>query len=382
MASKDFNDLMDLLFQKKQRIEKITTSLNGNSTGHTHISFIGSTDTFSSKEPDVVTYTLHLRQTIDSDGNYELVAFKDIEQYYRDIDFLLGAEQPKLNLASRDITEGRYRFDFDPDELVGEFLLSRNRELKKFSKLKSEHFHIAAHCMNAAAYALQQYEQLRVKTPGLESYHQAIDKVYMKAFRSNPNFVKNYIQHKTTNDFNLVNFMVQVRAVTQHVDVMKTVFSKGGMHVNQGIHLLLDTYRKYAEACVKPLNFLRIGLEIANGDPCPKRTKGAEANKVILQPALGTLLDCYDPRIRNSESHLSTEVDTENGQVLFYDDSNGKHEFLVKYSFIELADMTNKLQHNLFLALIFTAYLEWRTMLLVITLKSLEYKLALLKVGN
>ena len=61
-----------------------------------HISFIGAIDTFSSKEPDVVKYTLHLRHTIDSDGNYELVAFKDIEQYYRDIDFLLDAEQSKL----------------------------------------------------------------------------------------------------------------------------------------------------------------------------------------------------------------------------------------------------------------------------------------------
>ena len=95
-----------------------------------------------------------------------------------------------------------------------------------------------------------------------------------------------------------------------------------------------------------------------------------DAIALILQSAMGTILDCYDPRIRNSESHLSTEVDAKNQQVLFYDDTNGKHEFLVKYSFVELADMTNKLQNNLFLALAFTAYVEWRTMLLVITLKS------------
>jgi hypothetical protein len=95
MASKDFENLMDLLFKKGQRIEGFTTHLNGDSTGQAHISFIDSADTFSSKEPDVVKYTLHLRHTIDSDGNYELVAFKDIEQYYRDVDFLLNAEQPK-----------------------------------------------------------------------------------------------------------------------------------------------------------------------------------------------------------------------------------------------------------------------------------------------
>jgi hypothetical protein len=382
MASKDFENLMDLLFKKGQRIEGFTTHLNGDSTGQAHISFIDSADTFSSKEPDVVKYTLHLRHTIDSDGNYELVAFKDIEQYYRDVDFLLNAEQPKLCQAYRDLAEARYAFDFDPDELIEEFLLSNNRKSKKFFKLKSEHFHIAAHCMIAAAHALQRYEQLKSQTPEFETYHYAIEKVYMKAFRSDPNFVKNYIQHKTMNDFNLVNFMTQVRAITQHTELMKTIYPKDGMPGNQGIQLLLDAYRRCAEACVKPLNLLRIGQEIAGGDPCPERTKGAGENRAILQPILGSILDCYDPRIRNSESHLSTEVDATDGQVLFYKDDKGQREFLVKYSFAELVNMTNMIQHYLFPALAFTAYMEWRTMLLIITSRSLEYKLALLKIGN
>jgi hypothetical protein len=318
MASKDFKDLMDLLFKKNLRIEKITTSPYSGGTGHTQISFVGSTDTFSSTEPDVVNYALHIRQTIDSDGNYELVAFKDLEQYYRDVNFLLVADQRKLiQQAYHDLVEGRYIFDFDPDKLIEEFLLSNNRKSNKFSKLKSEYFHIAAYCMNAAARAVQQYEQMKSKSPGLESYHQAVDRVYMKAFRSDPNFVKNYLLHKTTNDFNLVHFMTQVRTITQHIELMKTIFSKGGMQGDQGIQLLLDSYRRCAEACVKPLNLLRIGKEIVDGDPCPRKTKSATANRAILQPILGSILDCYDPRIRNSESHLSTEVprDTQRGCI-------------------------------------------------------------------
>ncbi len=295
MASKDFENLMDLLFKKGQRIEKFTTNFNGDGPEQAHISFIGAADTFSSKEPDVVTYTLHLRHTIDSDGNYELVAFKDIEQYYRDVDFLLNSEQPKLRQAYRDLAEARYSFDFDPDELIEKFLLSNNRKSRKFSKLKSEHFHIAAHCMIAASRALQQYELLKSKTPGFETYHYAIENVYMKAFRSDPNFVQNYIQHKTTNDFNLVNFMTQVRAITQYTELIKTIFPKDGMPGNQGIQLLLDAYRRCAEACVKLLNLLRIGQEIASGNPCPERTRSAGENRAILQPILGSILDCYDP---------------------------------------------------------------------------------------
>ena len=197
-----------------------------------------------------------------------------------------------------------------------------------------------------------------------------------------PSNYENYIRQKTTNDFNLVNFMIQVRAITQHVELMKTIFPKDGMQGDQGIHLLLDSYRRCAEACVKPLNLLRIGQEISSGDPSPRRTKSAAANRAILQHVLGSILGCYDPRIRNSESHLSTEVDAKNGQVLFYKDTKGQREFLVKYSFVELANMTNEIQHNFFPSLVFTAYMEWRTMLLIITTSSLEYKLALLKIGN
>jgi hypothetical protein len=176
--------------------------------------------------------------------------------------------------------------------------------------------------------------------------------------------------------------MKQVRAVTQHVELLKTIFPKDGMQGDHGIQLLLETYRKCAEACVKPLNLLRIGQEIANGDPSPKRTKGAAVNKAILQPVLSSILDCYDPRIRNSESHLSSEVDATHGQVHFYKEAKGHREFLITYSFVELAKMTNEIQHYLFPALVFTAYMEWRTMLLVITVSSIEYKLALLKIGN
>ncbi len=376
---------MDLLFQKELRIEKVAiNNFSGDGTGQSHIRFASVVDTFSSKEPDVVRFALHIRKTIDSDGNYELVEFKDLEQYYRDIDFLLDVGQSKLDRAYRDLTEGRYSFDFDPDVLIEEFLLANasKRQSKKFLKLKSEHFHIAAYCAHSSVYALKQYEDMKAKTPGFETYYRAIEKIYMKSFRIDPNFVKNYIRHKTTNDFDLVNYVTQIRAITRHLDLLKTIYPKDGMPGDKGIQLLLDNYRRCAEACIKPLNLLRIGQEIANGNPSPARAKGAEKNKAILQPVLGSLLDCYDPRIRNSESHLTTDIDAPHGLVRFYKDNGGHLELLVTYSFVELVKMTNELQNNLFPALVYTAYMEWRMMLLVITLNSPEYKLALLKIDN
>lgn len=382
MATKDFKDLMSLLFEKRQRIEEITTNLNGDSTGEAHIRFRGVPERFSSKESDVVTYALHIRQTIDANGDCELVAFKDLEHYYRDVDFLLNSEQSKVQRALLELATGQYTFDFDPDELVEEFLLSDNRKSRKFLKLKTEYFRIVAHCIRAAKHELERYKETAAKTPGFNAYYQAIEQIYIKSFRKDENFIKNYILHKTTNDFNLLHFASQIKTIVQHIDSMKAIFPANGMSGQHGIQFLLDSYRRYAEACVQPLNFLRIGLELANGNAEPDRAKSAAENKAILQPALGSLLDCYDPRIRNAESHLGTEVDMPNGQVHFYKEDKGRRELLVTYSFVELVNMTNTLQHYLFLALAFTASLEWRTMLLVITHSSPEYKLALLRVDN
>src|SRR5260370_32442850 len=209
-----------------------------------------------------------------------------------------------------------------------------------------------------------------------------MEEMYMKLVRKDEKFVKNYILHKTTNDFNLLHFASKIKTVVHHIESIKAIFPADGMPGQHGIQFLLDGYRRYAEACVQPLNFLRIGLELANGNPQPDRAKSAAENKAILQPALGSLLDCYDPRIRNAESHLGTEVDMPNGQVRFYKEDRGRRELLVTYSFVELVNMTNALQHYLFLALAFTASLEWRTMLLVITNSSPEYKIALLNIDN
>ena len=99
MASKNFKDLMDLLFKQNMRIEKITVSPYGGGTGYTHINFVGSTDAFSSTEPDVVEYALHIRQTIDTDGNYELVAYNDLEQYSLLKNAITAEFQEKSNMT-------------------------------------------------------------------------------------------------------------------------------------------------------------------------------------------------------------------------------------------------------------------------------------------
>jgi hypothetical protein len=270
MASQDLKDLMDLLFKKRQPIETFTINLNNDGTGQVHMSFKEVTDIFSSNEPDVVNYALHLKKTIDSEGNFEFVKFKDLGKYYRDVEFLFNEEENKIRQVSRDLLASRYTFTFDPDELVEEFLLSDRRKSKEFSKLKSDHFYIVAHCMSEAARAQDRCKTVESGIPVFGSYSRKIQSIYAKGFRNDPNFLKSYIWQKTTHSFNIESFAMQVRAVTKYNTALRATF-QDGMPTEHGIYFLLDMYRRYAEACVKPLNFLRIAQELSSGDPNPDR---------------------------------------------------------------------------------------------------------------
>lgn len=385
--SDDFKLLMDFLFKQKRRVEKVTINVHNDGRGyveneHTKITFVNCDETFVSDEADVAEYAWHLKQTVDSDGEYELINFKNLEQYYKDIEFLLDKNSTNTQQAGKDLADGKYTFSFDPDKLIEEFILSKKRKSKRFMPLKTENFYIIAYEMGESARALKMKEKMQSRSVDFERHYLGCEAVYAKAFRNQPNFIKNFLKQKSTNDFSLLDYSLQVQSVMQHVNIMKDLFPKQGMPAHKGVSLLLDMYRRYAESCVKPLNLLRIAQEISSGNSSPDLKKSAGENKRILQPVMGDLLECYDPRIRNSESHLSTEIDAGNKKVRVYRTIRGNRNLQVEYTFQEIANMTNGLMHNLVPALALTVYMEWRTMLLVLTYKSMEYKLALLSIGN
>lgn len=62
---------------------------------------------------------------------------------------------------------------------------------------------------------------------------------------------------------------------------IKSLFEPNGLKAEVGIHLVLNAYRKYAEACVEPLNFLRIAHELNSGVVNPVDNK--KAQEIIYQ---------------------------------------------------------------------------------------------------
>lgn len=381
MASENFKLLMKLLFTDKKKINKVGIKLSKDDFEYTKIDFTDE-EKFESQEADVAKYAFSLKSTINSDGDYEIASYNNLDKYYSDIEYLLDKDNTKLKKAVEDIRTGRYRFKFDPDKLLEEFLSSKRRKSKKFLPLKTEYFHICAYNLLQSHIALVNLNKAKSKYPEIDGYYKKIDYIFMKAFRNDRNFVKNYIRQQKAGSFDLGDFAKQVISVTDYTKALKDIFPKQGVKPKTGINFVLDMYRRYAEACVKPLNLLRIGQEIMDGVASPEPKKTSEQNKTILLKSLGPVLDCFDGRIRNSESHLSTEIDNKGKKILITKSQKEGREVLTKYTFEEMIGMTNTIKDKLLPSLTFTLYIEWRVMLLVIVYPLPEYKILLLQIDN
>ena len=377
MASDDLKRLMSFLFQDKKTIQKTQIKLSQNDDGYASIEFTDGV-VFETKEFDAIDYVVNLRHSIDSSGDYKIVHYKDLEKYYEDIQFLIDHDQRKLNEASKELATGKFKFNYDVDKLQEEFLSSKTRKSKKFEKLKSDYYYIVAYRLFEAKAALDLLNKYKSNSKTVEGYYVAIDKILMKAFRNDENFVKNYLNQRNANDFDLYDFLMQGLSAVQHTSDLLSYYPPQGMDGDRGVKLALDMYRRYAEACVKPLNLLRIAQEIIDGNPSPDPVKGAAENKAILSAALGSMLDCYHPHIRNSESHLSTRIDTVDKKVIIT--KNSKQ--VASYTYQEVLDLTNSIGNDFFPALMSALVMELRTILLIITYKSPEYKVALIGIGN
>ena len=380
MASNDYIRLMHLIFGDHKRVEKIEVTL-GQQTDSSTVTFTDGS-TFQSAEFDVAMYALQLKHNVDSEGNPTLTAYKDLNRYYADIQLLADPDHAKLHTALAAIQSGQYAFSFDPDALLTTFLVSQRRKSAEFMPLKTEHHHVAAYNLLESQSALARLQHVEQLNPGFMQVHLSMDRLFMRAFRTDTNFVRSYLRQQSTTSFDLADFIKQARSIIDHADALQSIFPAQGMPAEKGISFLLDSYRRYAEGCVKPLNLLRMVKELADGNPSPNPKKSAMKNKQVLQSELGTVLNGYDPRIRNSESHLNTEVDKTHQKVKITDGRSGKRAVVAEYGFHELAMMMNELQHTLYPALLLTIHMEWRTMFLLIVCQTIEYKHMLLAIGN
>lgn len=375
MHSEDYKALMDKLFNQKLKINKIDIKF-GKSI-HSKLTF-DDNSILETEEDDASDYILTLKQGIDTDGDYVFRPVKDTERYFKEEEFLARDHDKKVVDATHELAEGKFKFSYNPDELQEEFIIAKNRNDKKYLPLKEDYFRIAAYRLNEAAILLELHKKHLKDSPEYEKHFLVVCKVVVTAFRNDSNFMKNFASRSKKTKLNLLESLNKYTSAVQGVQDIKPIFEPRGLKADTGIHLVLDAYRKYAEACVEPLNFLRIAHELNNGVTHPVEDKKAQENKAILISELGNMLDCFNPHLRNSESHLNTRFNHKDHKLLITDRGGYSQE----YTYSEITEMTNELAHNLLPALMIGLTMESQVVMLILSSRSIEYISALLGIDN
>lgn len=375
MKSQEYKDLMDALHNQKKKIDRIDISIG--KSEHAKLTFADGSF-LELTEGDAVNYVMQFKKGVDNDGDYVFRQIKDSEKYFKDEEFLYRNHGEKTVAAGHELAAGTFKFSYDVDELQKEFLLSKTRNDKKFEPLKRDYFYIAAHRLNENAAVLALHDKHMKTSKDYEKYFLAICKILSTAFRDDKNFIKNFARKDKKAKLDLFETMRKYASTLEYAKDVQPLFNSSGVPMNAGINLVLNTYRKNAEACVELLNFVRIAYEFNNGEDQPVNEKKAQVNKQILQPELATLLDCLDPHLRNSESHLKTQLDHENHKLIASDQGG----YVAQYTYSEIVDMTNDLTHNLLPALMTAVMMESLVVMLILSYRSSEYITALIGIDN
>lgn len=375
MHSEDYKALMDKLFNQKHKINKI--DIRFGESIRSKLTFDDSS-ILETEEDDANDYVLNLKQVIDRDGDFVFKPVIDTESYMNDEEFLARDHDEKMVAASHELAGGAFKFSYNPDELQEEFLMDKNRNDRKYLPLKDDYFRIAAYRMNEAGTILKLHEKHLKDSPEYEKQFLVVCKILSTAFRNDANFLKNFANRSRKAKLNLLESLNKYTSALQGAQDIKPIFEPSGIKADAGIHLVLDAYRKYAEACVEPLNFLRIAHELNTGITHPLVDKKAQENKAILMSEMGSILDCFNPHLRNSESHLNTRFNHKDHKLLITDRDNYSHE----YTYSEITQMTNDLAHNLLPALIIGLTMESQVVMLILSTRSIEYISALLGIDN
>lgn len=376
MKSAEYVALMDALHNQKKKIEKIDIRAGGNDEQGNLTFTDGSTVKVT--EDDCIMYLFHLKRGLDNDGDYVFRPIKDLNKYFDDEYFLAKDHDKKIADAFNGDPNSPFVFTYDVDKLQEQFLISKRRNSKKFEKLKTDYFQIAAYRMHESAATLALHETYQKQSSEYDKCFAAITKILATAFRNDENFIKNFAKKNKKAKLDLLHSINKYLATAESTQDLQKLFASGGVNADMGIRLVLQTYSQKAEACVELLNFVRIAYELNSGVEVPLDTKKAQENKQILAPELGSLLDCLDPHVRNSEAHLKTRIDKVNHKVHIADQDG----YTADYTYQELIKMTNDLTHNLLPALMVGVVMEAQVTMVVLSSRSIEYITALLGIDN
>jgi len=390
--SADLPKLKDLIANKGFRAISISVAFtpvldspSGTVTPHSVVAVTNGNDTLELESYDLQfsMYALSLKKTRDQAGTRMLRPIANLDKYWTEMESLAKDPDTKIKAALQRLTSNTFRFDYSPKTLVTRFLASRKWGAAEFTALRRDHFEIQAYVLLHGKQMLSTQQSLHRNKPGSEQYCDIVDEVLRKAFRTDVDFVANYLKFQealaSDTDDTLTQAFAQYKIVK---DTLNMLGRRETVPGEVGIPHLLDIYRRVSESLVPLIKVLSEAVCMLEGRQRPDPTLGfAKRCEIIKRSSYGGLLTCLDPAIRHSESHAATQVDKATGKVYLTEIIDGQRRTVGEYTFEQVAEMTRELLDVLFPSLLLSFYMHELALILVILL-SPEYVELLLCIDN
>lgn len=389
LPSEDFLRLTELHYKKKYYIKKThlsMTKIEGTKNQCKAVAeIVLSNDKedvkISSEEQDFVEFAFKIQKIADNEGNLKLIRVKDTNKYYADIDFLVDKYKEKIAKARNDIITGKFKFVYDPEELLDKYLFSK-RLLKSqdVPKLKSDYYYIFSHFLLLAEHFMLLRDKLLQKLE-IKDVVSQLDKLYVVILKE-PNSIKRYKLFKDYLDCDLTEIANKSK---EESDYIKSLFNslviQSPVSITTSCKTVLDSYWRFCELLKPFVNFIRICIELENGKTPKEKLPYSQNVDIIKKSKYKDIIKHIAPLIRNKELHLSTEIDEKNHIINFIERKNRKKNIVDSIKFADLYDLFNKIQRISFPAIyLATVVLHFGTILLI--LQSGEYKISLLQIEN
>lgn len=324
-----------------------------------------------------------MHHTRGRDAATELRPFADLNKYWAEMEHLCVEHEKKRAEAFKRIDSRQFKFSYDPQKLLKEFLATREFSSAKFAPLKRDHFEVQAYCLRYAQYCLKTKADMHNNKPATVKYSEIIDRILMKAFRTDADFILNYVRFHDMAKLDVEDAVLQATGQHRHIeDLFRMLAARGPLQPEVGMAHLLDIYRRLSESLAPFIRVLSDAINIAESGKALDPNLGYERRvEFIKKSPYAMLMDCLDPRIRHSESHNASQIDKKAEVVRLTDTENGRRVTLHEYKFEVLSDMTRELLEGLFPVLLLQFHFH-EFVLLLVSVMSPEYVRLLLNIEN
>lgn len=383
MASSDFKKLMELLFESKYKIVNYTAGYSKEKGESGKVTLKKDSDeiTLESRKEDFCLYLFQLKKTIDKEGNFQLSRVKKGAKYYDNIDLLVDQDGKKKKDAFEKILKGEFSFGYDIESLFEKFISNNyGKKDEDIRKLLTDYFEIFAGLTLFAKKYVDLRDDVAKKNSTFRIYERQIEKILGDYFFPQENKLRAYIRFKKHKNYSFEKLAIQSLGEVKYIDDQFRMLSERGTVPGEfGIKQLLDVYRRYCELCFEFVNFIRIAIQSKQGDENPKEYWGyvENVNYIKKDKRYRKVVDCINPFIRHSESHINTRIVKEKGLVVITERARGKEERSEEISFQEIIKITKNIQ-PLMKAYLFAFAISEYTFKIV-TVMSSEYRFKLLE---